>query len=245
MMRNSQQHSIRPLPPPVVPPPVIRRACQPSASSRLCRDILIAAGCLSIGLLLGQVVGLRDVSQNSAAINQIESVSMASFLPQVTLDKPTPVADSVNHQVPSGLDAWLANTGAMLAAITAETENEPELEFEPELIESLEIEADVATTLEVVSAPLVEPTGVAGECENGTCSVEKFDSVTELAVAMKPMVEVDEVATDDTEIRKPGTLGTAVHWSESPAEAYKTAADEKKLVFLIHVSGNFAIPGFT
>ncbi len=40
-------------------------------------------------------------------------------------------------------------------------------------------------------------------------------------------------------------LGTEIHWAEQPADAYRQASEDGKLVFLIHVSGNFKIPGFT
>ena len=39
--------------------------------------------------------------------------------------------------------------------------------------------------------------------------------------------------------------GTALHWAASPAAAAEQARAQGKLVFLIHVSGNFAIPEFT
>ncbi|MGI9472295.1 MAG: hypothetical protein ACR2NZ_12210 [Rubripirellula sp.] len=39
--------------------------------------------------------------------------------------------------------------------------------------------------------------------------------------------------------------GTTLKWAETPAAAYQMAGVQKKLVFLIHVSGNFEIPGFT
>lgn len=39
--------------------------------------------------------------------------------------------------------------------------------------------------------------------------------------------------------------GTALHWANSPGEAVSLARQQSKLVFMIHVSGNFAIPEFT
>lgn len=39
--------------------------------------------------------------------------------------------------------------------------------------------------------------------------------------------------------------GTALRWSDTPDEAYRLADRQGKLVFLIHISGNFRIPGFT
>ena len=40
-------------------------------------------------------------------------------------------------------------------------------------------------------------------------------------------------------------LSTALTWTESVEEAAQQAEEEEKLVFLIHVSGNFEMPGFT
>jgi hypothetical protein len=40
-------------------------------------------------------------------------------------------------------------------------------------------------------------------------------------------------------------LNSALDWSSSPSAAADLARREGKLVFLIHVSGNFAQPGFT
>ena len=42
-----------------------------------------------------------------------------------------------------------------------------------------------------------------------------------------------------------GTCGTAVRFERSPAEAARIAAQEQKLTFLLHVSGNFDDPGLT
>ena len=41
------------------------------------------------------------------------------------------------------------------------------------------------------------------------------------------------------------SLNTALTWAKSPGEASEQARQEGKLVFLIHVSGNFEDPGFT
>jgi len=40
-------------------------------------------------------------------------------------------------------------------------------------------------------------------------------------------------------------LSTALTWAESVQDASQQAEEEEKLVFLIHVSGNFEMPGFT
>lgn len=41
------------------------------------------------------------------------------------------------------------------------------------------------------------------------------------------------------------TYGTAVVWEGSPSEAARKARAEGKLVFVLHVSGNFEDPRFT
>jgi hypothetical protein len=40
-------------------------------------------------------------------------------------------------------------------------------------------------------------------------------------------------------------FGTAIHFITSPVEAFKKAHDENKLVFMMHLSGNFEDKGFT
>jgi len=42
-----------------------------------------------------------------------------------------------------------------------------------------------------------------------------------------------------------GAFGTSVEFAESPQEAAKQAKKEQKLVFVLHVSGNFEDPRFT
>ena len=42
-----------------------------------------------------------------------------------------------------------------------------------------------------------------------------------------------------------GSFGTAVTFVESPTEAAKLAKQQEKLVFVLHVSGNFEKPEFT
>ena len=41
------------------------------------------------------------------------------------------------------------------------------------------------------------------------------------------------------------TLGTSMAWATSPQAAFTSAQRNNKLVYLIHVSGNFEQPGFT
>jgi hypothetical protein len=42
-----------------------------------------------------------------------------------------------------------------------------------------------------------------------------------------------------------GDFGTAVHFLKTPSDAAKEAFKDKKLVFVLHVSGDFEDPDFT
>lgn len=41
------------------------------------------------------------------------------------------------------------------------------------------------------------------------------------------------------------SYGTTISWAGSPSDAAKKAKEEEKLVFVLHVSGNFEDPKFT
>jgi hypothetical protein len=54
-------------------------------------------------------------------------------------------------------------------------------------------------------------------------------------------------AENEEKVCRPPTslLGTAVQFVDNPAAAARTAARENKLLYVLHVSGNFEDPGFT
>ena len=47
------------------------------------------------------------------------------------------------------------------------------------------------------------------------------------------------------EVASCGNHGTSVVFEASPAEAARKAIEEEKLVFVLHVSGNFETPKYT
>jgi len=104
-----------------------------------------------------------------------------------------------------------------------------------------------ATTEKVEVQPVALPAAVA--------IVVRPDPVAELPVVVAPLqqVAVCKPATDKVAevqcavgVCKQGPkLGTVLGWTNSLAEASRRALKEDKLIFLIHVSGNFADPGFT
>ena len=60
-------------------------------------------------------------------------------------------------------------------------------------------------------------------------------------------VLITQVSSIEPNVEAPeeGTLGTRIVWAESPEEAASLAEKQGKLVFLIHVSGNFERAEFT
>ncbi len=65
-------------------------------------------------------------------------------------------------------------------------------------------------------------------------------------IALPPQDQVCTAGTCTPEGFNPDrTLGTALTWSTSVDKAARDAQDEGKLVYLIHISGNFEDPGFT
>jgi hypothetical protein len=104
------------------------------------------------------------------------------------------------------------------------------------------------------------------ECSDGTCSttppvklakssrsgasVSAADLKVAASIADEPADDSPERCTQGTCDASPAgasgrSLGTALAWADSPADAARTAAERNKLVYLIHVSGNFEIEGFT
>jgi hypothetical protein len=68
-------------------------------------------------------------------------------------------------------------------------------------------------------------------------------------VPMPPMPALLPDPAGDTPAKKPAAcaakLGTAINFVADPPEAFKLASAEKKLVFVIHLSGNFEDTEFT
>jgi hypothetical protein len=66
----------------------------------------------------------------------------------------------------------------------------------------------------------------------------------ELAVLLQPPAPEIEVDTNPLDVTC-DTYGTSVNFMRSPAAAARRAAKEDKLLFTLHVSGNFEDPQFT
>lgn len=61
-------------------------------------------------------------------------------------------------------------------------------------------------------------------------------------LSVAPLLGVGRLRAAD---KSSGSCGTAIDFLDTPSEAAKKAAKEQKLVFVLHVSGNFEDPRFT
>jgi hypothetical protein len=107
----------------------------------------------------------------------------------------------------------------------------------------------------------LQPWGLSSEPEKPTNAAEGFSLRTAREVrqvsaeVIRPVRAWFATATNDDECatgtcpapvaRLDRKLNTGLEWSATPQCAAQEAEREGKLVFLIHVSGNFAQPGFT
>ena len=71
-----------------------------------------------------------------------------------------------------------------------------------------------------------------------------FPATAVLAIAVGVGVYVGQPSSAGAD-EACGDYGTAVTFADSPAAAAKQALKEEKLVFVLHVSGNFEVAAFT
>lgn len=68
--------------------------------------------------------------------------------------------------------------------------------------------------------------------------------MTSAFVSIALLVYIPVFQADDAQ-PKADCHGTAIEFVDTPVEAAKLAAQQKKLVLVLHVSGHFEDPGFT
>ena len=235
-----------PPPPPLLPPPVPPPVASPSVSNEGGRSSLwrwndrlaIVVGGLTL-FLLGIVTG-------------------RVFSPDTASDQSGDLVAAVSTTVP--------NDVAADSAPYTEEVNPPELVVctqSAEPIASLDNSTPAAEAPTVVASEpvptantqqLIEQTSATGTLNPET---EQTSTAAAPAVALqaspvflegkvptiKPLTSTQVCAAEKK--FKDRKLSTALTWAESVQEAAQQAEDEQKLVFLIHVSGNFEMPGFT
>lgn len=258
------------VPPPVAAPPVeIDRQTETrlaasndvrarSGAYRVVILLQIGFCCLLLGLIAGQV-GLVDIADSSyraaslRSMNELpettaDSVEVFDDLPETLIAVPSvPVqsdSDSLDTASQSALETeqgGLASANAVDDAVLAG--------------ESVVVDSGHAGVEELEETVVKRTRQVAAYLSEQWRSVAQnirpeFDPLVSLTGSEHPSIEqlpetIGGTCRDGNCQEADNRLGTTIHWSAEPKDAYKLAEQQDKLVFLIHVSGNFKIPGFT
>ena len=245
-----------------LPPPITTR----SWSREFLRDANLAAMCLACGLLIGYLAFGTQAPQS-------KTEAVAYSLPNPP-DEPYPDLDHEVRDLPSISPSSstsstelgdFENTADLVFDPKNDSQSTPEPSSSPSqvlIVEDSDEPASVTSTSPNESRE-IEELGVAiVESAKPDASVEDAEqlvaatppSPTPPKMSLADIVamtsgksgEWTESANVEPEVCTPERkLGTLIDWAQSPADAYEVAEDKEKLVFLIHVSGNFEIPGFT
>lgn len=232
-----------PLLPPPVPPPAVDFVGPAEGKSSLWRwnDRLALAACgltlLLLGVICGRILSPAVPSKNVA----VESVAAVD-----PLTSETQPLENVPDLPP-------------VDAASEEEVNPPELVSAPELPEPSTIVEQPAAASVTPPQPAPAPQPAEQQVTASTPGEETPEANPPAPLAAVPATSPVSIEGKVLTIKLPATtqvceqekkfkdrkLNTALTWAESVAEASQQAVDEEKLVFLIHVSGNFEMPGFT
>lgn len=249
------------------PPPITSSG--PSFLSRLGRDLKIGSFCLLAGLVVGQSGLLRRGATTSAPLaaalpNQEFSLdgSNQSSLP-VTFN-----AEPKVYEVTSAAVEFSRNDEEQESLQQQESLNTAELDDQTAkpALQSVELtrsspqnempEAKPVEAKPVAPKPVeAKPSSPVGPMDGSTIAnketpprslfgkadpnpVASLIRLNSSSSVVHPVVELETCGPLDSH-------GTVLKWADTPADAYRLANEQEKLVFLIHVSGNFEIPGFT
>lgn len=236
-----------PLLPPPIPPPVVPPRVGNERTSSLWRwndRLAWVAGGLALfllGIATGRIIGPNTAS-DANAVEPIAAVSTA---------------------LPPSEASGVVSTES--AACEAEV-NPPELIFFPEPAEPTAIPEDAQSAIAASTTLTSEPPATASNPQPPGQTATAITSNIETAITestspvtkppqsspvslegkvttIKPLAVTQVCET--AEKYKDRKLSTALTWAESVDEAAQQAEQDEKLVFLIHVSGNFEMPGFT
>ncbi|MDF1841558.1 MAG: hypothetical protein P1U77_08990 [Rubripirellula sp.] len=261
------------IPPPVAAPPVeIDRQTEnrlPSSNNfparsgayRVVIHLQIGFCCLLLGLIAGQA-GLLDLADSSKTVASLRSmndlsetsaVSVEVFddLPEPLITGPVVPTKSDSGSSHTAPQSDLATEQSMLASATAASVVDDEvLAAEPVVVDGLHtgiegLETAVVKRTRQVAAYLGEQWLLAGKnIKPEGDPLVSFPASEHRSIEQLPE-SIGGTCRDATCEEADNRLGTTIHWSAEPKDAYQLAEQQEKLVFLIHVSGNFKIPGFT
>ena len=234
-----------PVPPPVAPPRVIQER---TSSLWRWNDRLALVVCGLTLFLLGVATGrvfepdspndgnggepvaaLSAVSETSEAANVISTEAGAfegEVNPPELLIGTEPAEPEVNPEIATSAAAASALVSSETTANAAT--QQPVEQPSP----------GTASSVETANASLPPPPDVAPEA-----SPVSLEGLKGNVLTIKPPAATQ--VCEPAKKFKDRQLSTALTWTESVQEAAQQAEEEEKLVFLIHVSGNFEMPGFT
>ena len=259
--------------PPVVPPPLPEEVAPPPAAhesapvrsflQRLVRDVKFGGTCLAIGLVLGHF-GLPGrlwtplSSDPTPLAMQPHADDAAARDAAVADSEPTiSLAQSNVAEVPDQDDQQqVADAVVVAMEEPAATPVLKLVELPEEAVSDAGARPDLPdrseeSTIDESSIAQQDPSGDDAEKPAATLVRSRSQS---LQPSLQPIASILSTAVtsstahpqcEDGTCDEMQSLGTVLKWADSPADAYQVAEQQDKLVFMIHVSGNFEIPGFT
>jgi hypothetical protein len=94
--------------------------------------------------------------------------------------------------------------------------------------------------------PICVQTKKQDVANDGAASAPHVDDCEDAKSAPAASARIDEPQKAcDIACANPEQIGTGIHFVKSPPEAFKKARAENKLVYVMHLSGNFEDKGFT
>lgn len=231
-----------PLLPPPLPPPVAPSRVVKAFSHSLWRwndRLALVVGGLTLfllGIVTGRVFG-PDTARDGNSGDPVAVVSAASQLSETASVIATEAAASEEVNPPESPVYREPAERAVIpvTASSAETIGEQVAEKPATTVQSAEVPAAATSSPESVA----ETSPVSSVVAPQTTLV----SLESKVLTIKPPAATQ--VCEPAEKYKDRKLSTALTWTESVDEATQQAEQDEKLVFLIHVSGNFEMPGFT
>jgi len=255
--------------PPVVPPPLPDERLSARTHHRgadslqryLIRDVSIGILFLLVGLLAGQVGWLAPHDCGADAVDLSMQRPQLAELSGVALSSPSARA-GCNIATSAADQSVAAVTAPQQSAATIGSQARVELAVKSAVVST----PTVCLPADRLSGGIAPPDKLAIDAARQSISDAgppltelRREKVTELRWGIRQPSQLESppelpspssllhpaMEQQTCSARPMPALGTALNWADKPEDAYRLAAEQQKLVFLIHVSGNFAIPGYT
>lgn len=262
MQRRSRSSLVAP---PVVPPPLPDElsSARPhdgrgeSPRRHVLRDLSIGTLCLLVGLLIGRVGWL------SADGSETGRIELSTERPQLAQLTDVSLSSQPSHAVLARRDRVTADADESVAEVASPVESLRMLESaaESDLADAPAGGQAPQSSIAQVSPPeqeAVDSTPQGNDRTAGDRTEQSGENLAELLWGLPRSSQPESLlqwespssllhaVEHETCAESPmSALGTALNWADKPEDAYRIAAEQHKLVFLIHVSGNFEIPGYT